>query len=91
MRDACLDVVQVRKIIVLKNKSTKPEYPPDHQAGMRVPKGGSDCAKCEYLAADRTSCTNKFFIAWKGPNKPAGSSKIPAPIDEYCSDWFETK
>lgn len=65
-------------------------YPADHLAGMRVPKGGSDCAKCEYLKdAKKRICRNEYFIAWEGPNKPAGSAKIPAPIDEYCSDFYE--
>lgn len=60
-------------------------YPADHQAGMRVPKGGSNCEKCEYL--DRNTmkdCRNQYFIKWNG------SKKIPGPIDEYCSDYFET-
>lgn len=60
-------------------------YPSDHVAGMRVPKGGSSCAKCEYLADNKTDCTNAYFQKWNG------SPKIPLPIDEYCSDWFEPK
>jgi broad specificity phosphatase PhoE len=59
-------------------------YPPDHQAGMKVPPGGSNCAKCEYLGEDKLTCTNKYFIEWNG------SDVIPGKIDEYCSDWFET-
>lgn len=59
-------------------------YPPDHVPAMRVPKGGSSCAKCEYLKdRDRGLCGNQYFIKWHGSNK------IPAPIDSYCSDWFE--
>ena len=60
-----------------------PEYPADHKAGMRVPKGGSSCASCEYLADNKTDCTNKYFQAWHG------SEKIPAPISEYCCDHWE--
>lgn len=58
--------------------------PADHKAGMRVTKGGSMCANCEYLK-DRAKglCGNPGFIAWNGSNK------IPAPIHEYCSDWWE--
>lgn len=74
----------------LMGKGRKATYPPDHQAAMRVPKGGSSCEKCEYLKdAKKRICGNKHFIAWGGPDKPAGSNKIPFPIDEYCSDWFE--
>lgn len=62
---------------------SKPTYPKDHKAGMRVPKGGSSCANCEYLADNKKDCTNTFFQKWNG------SPVIPAPIDEYCSDWFE--
>jgi hypothetical protein len=59
-------------------------YPDDHVGGMRVPKGGSNCAKCEYLKdKEKGLCGNKYFIKWHG------SDKIPGKIDEYCSDWFE--
>lgn len=50
---------------------------------MRVPKGGSDCAKCEYV--DGQNCTQKDFVKWNGGNK------IPGPIDAYCCDFFTTK
>lgn len=60
----------------------KPDYPDTHEAGMRVPKGGSSCASCEYLGEDRKSCTNKYFIKWNG------SGELPLPADEYCSDWY---
>ena len=60
-----------------------PLYPQDHKAGMVVPKGGSNCAKCEFLGDNKLTCTNKYFIAWNG------SGVIPGPIDSYCSDWFE--
>jgi len=63
----------------------KATYPPDHQAGMRVPRGGSDCAKCEYLKdAEKRICGNSYFIKWNGSNV------IPAPVDAYCSDYFQT-
>lgn len=57
-------------------------YPKDHKAGMRVPKGGSSCAVCEYLKGPH-ECGNPHFIEWNdGPNfKP--------PSDEFCCDWFE--
>jgi hypothetical protein len=57
------------------------EYPKDHVPGMKVPKGGSSCSKCEYFV-EGGNCRNEYFIKWNG------SSKIPAPPDEYCSDWF---
>ena len=63
-------------------KSKKlPVYPADHPLGMRVPKGGSNCAKCEYVRGQ--NCKEEHFIEWNGSNK------IPAPIDEYCCDFFE--
>lgn len=70
------------------------DYPEDHQVGIEVPRGGSDCQKCEYLKdPEKRICGNKFFIraACTDPVKPAGSSKIPLPIDEYCCDLFQTR
>jgi hypothetical protein len=58
-------------------------YPPDHKPGMKVPKNGSSCSSCEYLKAGE--CTNEYFIKWNG------SGKLPAPPDEYCSDWYEPR
>lgn len=50
---------------------------------MRVPKGGSDCAKCEYVSGQ--NCKERHFIQWNG------SKNIPGPTDQYCCDFFETK
>lgn len=61
------------------------QFPPDHQPGMQVPKGGSSCASCSYLGEDGASCTNDYFIQWNG------SPQLPNPADEYCSDWYEPK
>lgn len=58
-----------------------PDYPADHEVGIRVPKGGSDCAKCEYV--DGQDCTQADFVKWNG------SEVIPEPTDEYCCDFFE--
>jgi hypothetical protein len=64
----------------------KAEYPPDHQAGMEVPPGGSSCKSCEYLKdAEKRICGNEYFIAWNG------SEVIPKAIDRYCSDWYKEK
>jgi hypothetical protein len=57
-----------------------PKLPP---FGMRVPKNGSDCAKCEYVSGQK--CLNSHFVKWNG------SSTIPEPIDEYCCNAFEAK
>jgi hypothetical protein len=62
--------------------SGKATYPANHQAGMRVPHGGSMCANCKYLGDDKKSCTEENFIKWNG------SEAIPGKIDEYCSDWY---
>ena len=59
-------------------------FPPDHQPGMRVPKGGSNCEKCKYLKdPEKKICGNSDFVKWNG------SEIIPGEIDSYCSDWFE--
>lgn len=60
-----------------------PQYPADHKVGMVVPVGGSDCEKCEYLSGQK--CTNKIFTQW------LGSDIIPAPVNKYCCDLFESK
>ena len=60
-----------------------PSYPADHKVGIRVPKGGSDCAKCEYV--DGQDCTQEQFVKWNG------SERIPASTDEYCCDFFEVE
>lgn len=60
----------------------KPTYPPDHQAAMRVPRGGSMCANCKFLAPDGANCTEQNFIRWNG------GPQLPAPADQYCSDWY---
>jgi hypothetical protein len=62
--------------------SDEAKYPPSHKPAMKVPKGGSSCCSCTFLAKDEKSCTNKYFIAWHG------SAMLPAPADEYCSDWY---
>lgn len=59
------------------------QYPADHKLGIRVPKGGSDCEKCEYLGKDDVTCKNSIFVKWNG------SKFLPAPKDEYCCDLFE--
>lgn len=69
--------------MVLAAGHPKPTYPADHVAGMKVSKGGSSCASCEYLADNKTDCTSEHFQKWNG------SPVIPGPIDEYCSDWYE--
>lgn len=60
--------------------------PDDHVAGLRVPKGGSCCANCAFGSEDEDgdpACQNPDWIAWNG-----GDPKLPAPADEYCSDWW---
>lgn len=66
-----------------KPKLVKIEHAVGHKLGMRVPEGGSDCEKCEYV--DGEKCRNKVFQRWHG------SSTIPEPIDCYCCDEFEAK
>ena len=47
---------------------------------MRVPPGGSNCFKCEYV--DGKDCKNSKFVAWNG------SDVIPLDVNEYCCDFF---
>lgn len=65
-----------------KGKFTLPE---NHKPFMKVPAGGSSCANCLFLSECGKHCTNKHFIEWYG------SSELPTPINEYCSDWYEPK
>ena len=60
-----------------------PKYPKDHAVGSVVPKGGSSCAKCEYVGADGKRCRQKDFVKWNGGHE------LPAPSDQYCCDFFE--
>lgn len=74
---------------IIKEDSILPIYPPDHQVGMTVPEGGSNCKKCEYLADSQTDCKNKLFTEWqknKGVKKP---EEIPGQVSRYCCDFFE--
>ncbi len=81
----------VKTTVELRAERNHVGLPPRERFGEKVPKGGSMCSNCEYLAEDKKHCTEKNFIAWEGPNKPAGSSKIPAPIDSYCSIWWSNE
>lgn len=61
------------------------QLPQNHKPGMQVPKGGSSCASCAYLGNDGASCVNTYFQRWHG------TDQLPAPADEYCSDWYEPR
>ena len=61
------------------------ELPDDHRAGLIVPKGGSCCANCRFVSADGKSCGNKYWQKW------SGGSRLPAPADQYCCDWWTRK
>jgi hypothetical protein len=60
----------------------KIDVPSGHQVGMRVPKGGSSCAKCKYVSDDEQRCSQENFVKWNG------GPKLPEPADEYCCDFF---
>jgi ferredoxin len=55
--------------------------PASHQAGMKVTKGGSMCANCEYSVEG----SNKYWKKW------AETEQVPHPGDEYCCDWWHAK
>jgi hypothetical protein len=64
-------------------KEVVARFPPDHQVGMRVPKGGSSCASCRFVQLQENECREPNFVEWnKGP-------KLPAPSDSYCSDFWQ--
>lgn len=66
-------------------------YPLNHVPGTIVPKGGSSCGNCRFSVVDApggATCTNPDFIAAELPGKPSGTGLLPAPSDEYCSDWW---
>lgn len=58
----------------------KPTYPPDHMPAVIVPKGGSSCASCRFRNGQL--CMEPNFNRWNG------GPVIPAPVDEFCSDWW---
>ena len=51
---------------------------------MRVTKGGSMCANCEYWTEEGNLCTNKYWKKW------SEVEEIPLAADEYCCDWWES-
>lgn len=63
----------------------KADYPPDHEAAMKVPKGGSSCSSCKFHIPEGNKCKSFYFIKYNGSNK------IPYPPDEFCSDWYRRK
>lgn len=75
---------QVKARAMAKAEITE-EYPKDHQLGMRVPMGGSSCAKCSYVSDDLKKCGNEVFQKWNG------GAKLPAPAAAYCCDLYEIK
>lgn len=57
------------------------ELPPNHHAGIIVPKGGSSCANCKWaeIRNDGPHCLNKYFVQW------SGTSRLPVDDPEaYC-------
>lgn len=58
--------------------------PPNHRLGMVVPRGGSSCAKCRFLATPAT-CGNAGFVKWNG------GPRLPAEADRYCCDLYEAR
>jgi hypothetical protein len=68
------------------NEAAKPgpiEYPKDYKPGMKVTKGGSMCANCEYWIEEGNICNNQYWLKWR-----KGNAKIPVNADEYCCDWW---
>jgi hypothetical protein len=57
----------------------------DHSPGMRVPRGGSSCANCRFGHVRTNTCSEPNFVRWNG------SRHIPAPMDSYCSDFWQPR
>lgn len=66
----------------------KYELPPDHLFGMRVPEGGSNCAKCRFVSEDGSHCANSYYQDWR---KSLGEDPtlLPMSADRYCCDVFQ--
>lgn len=62
-----------------------PKYPKDHQVGVRVPPGGSNCAKCKFVRNAGLECVQKQFVTWNG------SERLPEPANRYCCDFWEER
>ena len=78
------DKYMIKIIDILKEnygQNGKFQLPSTHQAGMKVPKGGSCCANCKFFVDNK--CQNKYYQRWSQTND------IPVSADEYCSDWWE--
>ena len=72
--------------LLLENYGGKGKFqlPPEHEAAIRVPKGGSSCSSCKYWNGSK--CSSTYYQEWSGNN-----GEIPFSPDEYCSDWYEPK
>lgn len=62
--------------------------PEGHLFGMKVPKGGSSCAKCRFISRDGKHCGNAYFQDWRRSLGVPEANVLPAPADEYCCDVF---
>lgn len=58
------------------------KVPDNHRIGIRVPEGGSCCAKCRYLEP-KNHCGNDYWLKWHQ------DPLIPEEADEYCCDFYE--
>jgi len=65
--------------------------PKDHLFGMRVPDGGSSCAKCLFVSDDGKHCGNPYFQDWRKSLKEKDPSLLPHPADSYCCDVFQAQ
>jgi len=77
------NMIKISEILITEGPVT---YPPNHQPGMKVTKGGSMCANCEYWVAEGNKCNNKYWLKWHD-----GNENIPYPADEYCCNWWHAE
>jgi hypothetical protein len=58
--------------------------PVHHEPAMRLKKGaGTLCINCRFVAIDLKHCGHPYYAEFYG------TTELPAPADELCSDWYE--
>jgi hypothetical protein len=75
--------MKLSQFLTEEKKYGKAEYPEGYMPGIKVPKGGSMCANCEYWIKEGNMCKNKYWLTWH-----KGDANIPEAGNEYCCDWW---
>jgi len=78
----------IRRYAVAEAAVGKFELPEGHLFGMEVPVGGSNCAKCKFVSADKKRCSSTYFQDWQKSLKVEDPGALPKPANRYCCDVF---